>query len=215
LLEKRSPDEKSVLLALERVHRLKIQEEVRSKLSSLDIQSEIQRTISVSARIEKYAESRKELDRRLDVQFGRKIAQVLDEHLSMVQSDHEQRSQIVERGIRDDAAVVEEAKRREQSMKEEELKQERIGQEAEARQKAAAQAEKAEYEAAKNEAVENEAAKSRAEAVSASSQISQNATMVDSFLIRSELLPGSKFMLIVLHYNGGVRYMTKCREAFT
>ncbi|KAK1626387.1 hypothetical protein QYE76_000702 [Lolium multiflorum] len=107
LLEKRSPEEKSVLLALGRVHRLKIQEEVRSKLSSLDIQSEIQRTISVSARIEKYAESRKEL--------------VLDEHLSMVQSDHEQRSQIVERGIRDDAAV-EEARRREQSMKEEEIK---------------------------------------------------------------------------------------------
>jgi nucleoporin GLE1 len=88
-----------------------------------------------------------------------------------------------------------------------------------ARQKAAAklaaEAQKAAYEAAKKEAAEKEAAKSRAEAVSASSQISQNATMVDSFLIRSELLPGSKFMLIVLHYNGGVRYMTKCREAFT
>jgi nucleoporin GLE1 len=181
----------------------------------LDVHNGIQRINAASARLQKYAESRKELDRSLDVLFQRKTAQELDRHLSMVQRDHEQRSQIVERGIRDDAAVFEEAKRGDQSMKEEELKQERIGQEAEARQKAAAQAEKAEYEAAKNEAVENEAAKSRAEAVSASSQISQNATMVDSFLIRSELLPGSKFMLIVLHYNGGVRYMTKCREAFT
>jgi nucleoporin GLE1 len=186
-----------------------------ASFSSLDVHNGIQRINAASARLQKYAESRKELDRSLDVLFQRKTAQELDRHLSMVQRDHEQRSQIVERGIRDDAAVFEEAKRGDQSMKEEELKQERIGQEAEARQKAAAQAEKAEYEAAKNEAVENEAAKSRAEAVSASSQISQNATMVDSFLIRSELLPGSKFMLIVLHYNGGVRYMTKCREAFT
>lgn len=57
-------------------------------------------------------------------------AEVLDKHLSMVQRDHEQKSQIVERRIRDDAAV-EEAKRREQSMKEEKIKQERARQEAE------------------------------------------------------------------------------------
>ncbi|KAM0873825.1 hypothetical protein ACQ4PT_037829 [Festuca glaucescens] len=187
LMERRSPDDKSVLLALERQHRLKIQEEVRIRLSSLDVQNGIQRTTSASARLEKYAESRKELDRTLDVQFQGKIAQELDRHLSMVQRDHEQRSQIVECEIRDDA-VVEEAKRREQAMKEKELKQE---QEAEARQKVAAakfaaQAEKAEYEAAKNED-----AISRAEAVSTSSQSSQNATMADSTGIRSEL-PGIK-----------------------
>ncbi|KAM3226894.1 hypothetical protein ACQJBY_059079 [Aegilops geniculata] len=109
-----------------------LQEEVRSKLSSLEVchQNEIQRAISAFARLQKYAESRKEIDRRLDVQFQRKIAEVLDKHLSMVQRDHEQKSQIVERRIRDDAAV-EEAKRREQSMKEEKIKQERARQEAE------------------------------------------------------------------------------------
>jgi hypothetical protein len=57
-------------------------------------------------------------------------AEVLDKHLSMVQSDHEQKSQILERRIKDDAAV-EEAKRREQSMKDEKIKQERTRQEAE------------------------------------------------------------------------------------
>ena len=50
----------------------------------------------------------------------------------MVQRDHEQKSQIMERRIRDDAAV-EEAKIREQSMKEEKIKQERTRQEAEVR----------------------------------------------------------------------------------
>ncbi|XP_037452566.1 protein GLE1-like isoform X1 [Triticum dicoccoides] len=199
LMEKRSL-EKSILLELERDHYLKIQEEVRSKLSSLEVchQNEIQRTITSFARLQKYAESRKEIDRRLDVQFQRKIAEVLDKHLSMVQRDHEQKSQIVERRIRDDAAV-EEAKRREQSMKEEKIKQERARQEAEARQKAtaklAADAQKAAYEAAQKEAVEKEAAKSRAEAVSTSSQISQNsvahATMATSTEIKSEL-PGIK-----------------------
>uniref|UniRef100_M8D467 mRNA export factor GLE1 n=1 Tax=Aegilops tauschii TaxID=37682 RepID=M8D467_AEGTA len=184
-------------------------EEVRSKLSSLEVchQNEIQRAISAFARLQKYAESRKEIDRRLDVQFQRKIAEVLDKHLSMVQRDHEQKSQIVERRIRDDAAV-EEAKRREQSMKEEKIKQERARQEAEARQKAtaklAADAQKAAYEAAQKEAAEKEAAKSRAEAVSTSSQIPQNsvahATMATSTEIKSEL-PAN---------NGAVQQLAKC-----
>ncbi|XP_051194010.1 mRNA export factor GLE1 [Lolium perenne] len=190
LMEKRSI-EKSVLLELEREHQLKIQEEVRSKLSSLEVchQNEIQRTVSAFARLQRDAESRKELDRRLDVLFQRRIAEVLDKHLSMVQSDHEQKSQILERRIKDDAAV-EEAKRREQSMKDEKIKQERTRQEAEARQKAAAklaaEAQKAAYEAAKKEAAEKEAAKSRAEVVSTSGQTSQN-----NIDIKSEL-PGIK-----------------------
>jgi nucleoporin GLE1 len=51
------------------------QEEVRSKLTALEVchQNEIQRTISVFARLQKYAESRKELDRRLDVHFQRRM----------------------------------------------------------------------------------------------------------------------------------------------
>jgi hypothetical protein len=57
-------------------------------------------------------------------------AEVLDKHLSMVQRDHEHKSQIVERRIRDDTAL-EEAKRKEQTIKEEKLRQERDRQEAE------------------------------------------------------------------------------------
>lgn len=57
-------------------------------------------------------------------------AEVLDKHLSAVQRDHEQRSQIVERRIRDDAAL-EEAKRKEKAFHEEKLQQERAKQEAE------------------------------------------------------------------------------------
>lgn len=193
LMEKRSL-EKSILLELEREHHLKIQEEVRSKLSALEVchQNEIQRTISAFARLQKYAESRKEIDRRLDVHFQRKIAEILDKHLSMVQRDHEQKSQIVERRIRDDAAV-EEAKRREQAMKEDKIKQERTRQEAETRQKAAAklaaEAQKAAYEAAQKEAAETEAAKLRAAAVSQNSVA--HATTVNKKEIKSEL-PGIK-----------------------
>jgi nucleoporin GLE1 len=74
LMEKRNL-EKSILLELEREHHLKVQEEVRSKLSALEAchQNEIQRTISAFARLQKYAESRKEIDRRLDVHFQRRM----------------------------------------------------------------------------------------------------------------------------------------------
>nr|TKW40084.1 hypothetical protein SEVIR_1G222900v2 [Setaria viridis] len=183
LMEKRNL-EKSILLELEREHHLKVQEDVRSKLAALEVghQNEIQRTISAFARLQKYAESRKEIDRRLDVHFQRRIAEVLDKHLSMVQRDHEQKSQIVERRIRDDAAL-EEAKRKEQAIKEEKLRQERARQEAEARQKEAAKLaaearktafEAAQKEAAEKEAAEKEAAKSREAAASQSGQNSQN-----------------------------------------
>lgn len=57
-------------------------------------------------------------------------AEVVDKHLSAVQRDHEQRSQIVERRIRDDAAL-EEAKRKEKAFHEEKLQKERAKQEAE------------------------------------------------------------------------------------
>ncbi|KAJ1281126.1 hypothetical protein BS78_04G284600 [Paspalum vaginatum] len=183
LMEKRNL-EKSILLELEREHHLKVQEEVRSKLAALEVchQNEIQRTISAFARLQKYSESRKEIDRRLDVHFQRRIAEVLDKHLSMVQRDHEQKSQIVERRIRDDAAL-EEAKRQEQAIKEEKLRQERARQEAEAKQKEAAKLaaearktafEAAQKEAAEKEAAEMEAAKLRDATASQSSQNSQN-----------------------------------------
>lgn len=52
-----------------------LQEEVRSKLAALEVchQNEIQRTISAFARLQKYTESRKEIDRRLDIHFQRRM----------------------------------------------------------------------------------------------------------------------------------------------
>ncbi|CAK9144529.1 unnamed protein product [Ilex paraguariensis] len=54
----------------------------------------------------------------------------LDNHLTAVQRDHEYRSQIEERKIRDDAAL-EEAKKKEKTLQEEKLRQEKINAEAE------------------------------------------------------------------------------------
>lgn len=51
--------------------------------------------------------------------------EALDNHLTAVQRDHEHRSQLEERRIRDDAAI-EEAKRREKALLEEKLRQEKV-----------------------------------------------------------------------------------------
>ncbi|GJN09081.1 hypothetical protein PR202_ga27054 [Eleusine coracana subsp. coracana] len=199
LMEKRNL-EKSILLELEHEHHLNVQEEVRNKHAALEVchQNEIQRTISAFARLQKYAESRKEIDRRLDVHFQRRIAEVLDKHLSIVQRDHEQKSQIVEHRIRDDAAV-EEARRKEQAIKEEKLRQEKAKQEAEARQKEAAklaaEARKLAFQAARKEAAEKENTKSKEAFATQSSQSSQDSvtgpTMVNKNEVKSEL-PGIK-----------------------
>ncbi|KAK4377568.1 hypothetical protein RND71_003864 [Anisodus tanguticus] len=58
-----------------------------------------------------------------------KSAEALDDHLTAVQRDHEHKSQIEERNIRDDAAR-EEAKRKEKALQEEKARQERIRAEA-------------------------------------------------------------------------------------
>jgi len=51
-------------------------------------------------------------------------AEALDDHLTAIQRDHEHRSQIEERKIRDDAAL-EEAKRQERASQEEKLRQQK------------------------------------------------------------------------------------------
>lgn len=55
-------------------------------------------------------------------------AEALDNHLTTIQRDHEHRSQIEERRIRDDAAV-EEAKRKEKALQEEKLRQQKAKEE--------------------------------------------------------------------------------------
>ncbi|KAJ0989455.1 hypothetical protein J5N97_007811 [Dioscorea zingiberensis] len=167
LMHKKSLEE-GILFEFDREHELQVKEEIRCRLSSLDTRQKFENEWSSAVfRLEKYIQERQETDWRLDKQYQRKIAQVMDNHLSAIQRDHEQRSQIEERRIRDDAAA-EEARRRERALLEEMVRQEKAKVEAEARQRAAKlaeEAQKAALEAAlkeSKEAAEKEAAKARA-----------------------------------------------------
>lgn len=162
--------EEGILFELEREHQLKVKEHVRSTLSALELDhlKKCERSQRAMLQLEKYIEERREIDRKVDKQYQRKIAEVLDNHLSAVQRDHEQRSQIEERRIRDDAAI-EEAKRKEQALYEEKVRQEKAIAEAEARQKATklAEEQRLALEAAKRaaeEAARNESERAAAEA---------------------------------------------------
>ncbi|CAA7395884.1 unnamed protein product [Spirodela intermedia] len=141
----------SFLTELEREHHLRVKEEIRRKAFALEaeLKGENERSLSAIAQLEKQTEMRREMDRRMDKQYQRKIAEALDSHLSLIQRDHEQRSQIEERRIKDDAAL-EEAKKREKALHEARVYQAKV--EAEAQQEAARKAEerqKAALEAAR------------------------------------------------------------------
>lgn len=189
LLYKRSIEE-GILFELEHEHRLKVKEEVRSKVAELEAyqKAEIERSASAMARVEKYTETRREMDKRLDKQYQRKIAEVLDKHLSAIQRDHEQRSQIEERRIRDDAAL-EEAKRKEKALHEEKVRQERAKAEAEAKMKAEKLAEaqkKALEDAAERaakEAAEKEAARTTEKATA---EVAQKGALEQNWAIGAE-----------------------------
>ncbi|KAJ4846668.1 hypothetical protein Tsubulata_049141, partial [Turnera subulata] len=168
----------SCLRELSHEHKLRVQDEIRNEISALEaeLMRETEKTVSAFARVEKYIEARREMDRKLDTQYQRKIAEALDNHLTAVQRDHEQKSQIEERKIRSDAAH-EEAKRKEKVLQEERLRQERARAELEAKRRAEearlaalesdrrAAKEAAEREAAEREAAEAEAAKKKSEVV--------------------------------------------------
>ncbi|CAL9193610.1 unnamed protein product [Musa hybrid cultivar] len=163
LLDKEDLD-KSILFMLEQENQLRVKEELRCKLAKLEVaqRNEMNRFASAISQIDKYVEDRQEMDRRFDQQYRRKIAEVVDSHLSAVRRDHEKRSQIEERRIRDDAAL-EEAKKK--AILEEKLRQEKAKTEAEAKLRAAKLAEEAErvaLEAAQRAAAE--AAESKAAA---------------------------------------------------
>ncbi|KAL3635669.1 hypothetical protein CASFOL_020216 [Castilleja foliolosa] len=91
---------------------LTISEDLRSEIFSLESHLIYEHEdVSYSrTRIQKYRELRLENERQLDLQYKRTIAEALDNHLTAVQRDHEQISQLAERKIRDDAAREEEAK---------------------------------------------------------------------------------------------------------
>ncbi|CAN6478255.1 unnamed protein product [Victoria cruziana] len=125
------------LLELEREEQLKVKEEIRDRLYLLNdyLRKEKERTISSFSCIQKDIEAKQEMDKKLDKQYQRKIAETCDIHLSAVQRDHEQRSEIEERKIRKEAAS-EEAKRKEKMEREEKERLEKLKAEAEARMKA-------------------------------------------------------------------------------
>ncbi|CAK9316521.1 unnamed protein product [Citrullus colocynthis] len=153
----------SSLAQLTHDHMLNIKEEIRNQLGRLetDLNTLNEKSSAAISQIEKYYEARREVDRRLDTQYQREIAEGLDKYLTTVQHHHEQISQREERRIRSDAAF-EEAKRKEKAILEDKKRQEKVKAEAEAKakaeeaMKAAIEAERrAMKEAAEREAAEN------------------------------------------------------------
>ncbi|XP_065875673.1 mRNA export factor GLE1 [Euphorbia lathyris] len=149
-------------------HQLGVKEEIRNKISELEMElmRESEKSDSAFRRVEKYREARKESERKFDTQYQRKMAEALDEYMTAIQRDQDIKLQIEERRIRSDAAY-EEAKRKEKALQEERLYQERLRAEAEAKRKAEEAkmvALEAERKAAK-EAAEKEAAAKRVTAV--------------------------------------------------
>lgn len=124
------------LIELTHDHQLRVNDGIRNKISALEIAllNESQNSISSLLRVEKFKETRQELDKKFDTQYQRQIAEALDNQLTAVQQDRELRSQIEERKIRSDAAY-EEAKRK-VALQEEKQQQEKAKAEAEAKLKA-------------------------------------------------------------------------------
>ncbi|GAB2297888.1 hypothetical protein Dimus_031973 [Dionaea muscipula] len=124
-------------------YELSVQEEIRNQILSLEAGLQIanDKLISSLIQVEKNAERRREMDRKLDMQYQRKIAEVLDSHLTAIQRDHEHRSQLEEKKIRDDSAL--EARRKEKVLQEEKLRQQKAKAEEEARLEAAKRADDA------------------------------------------------------------------------
>ncbi|WMV24239.1 hypothetical protein MTR67_017624, partial [Solanum verrucosum] len=153
----------SALSELAHDHQLTIAEEMRDQLSALEAQltDESEKLASTLERVERNTEAQREMNRKFDMQYQRKIAEALDDHLTTVQRDHKHRSQIEERRIRDDAAR-EEAKRKEKVLQEEKARQERI--KAETKVQARLEAEKVEKEKATALEAERKAAKEAAAA---------------------------------------------------
>lgn len=123
-----------LMFELERERLQRVQEEVRQRRFVLEIaiEEESIRSAAIFEQVDKEEESKRELARRIDKQYQRSIAEVRDTHLSALQREHEQRSQVEERKIRREA----EARKREVLAREERERQEKLKAEAEAKRKA-------------------------------------------------------------------------------
>lgn len=135
-LLRRSEVSEGLMLELEHERLLRVQEEVRQRRSILEssIEEESVKAAASIQRVVKEEELRKVMAHRLDQQYLRSIAEVRDTHLSALQREHEQRSQVEERKIRKEA----EARKRELLVREEKERQEKLKAEAEAKKKAEA-----------------------------------------------------------------------------
>ncbi|PIA51572.1 hypothetical protein AQUCO_01100434v1 [Aquilegia coerulea] len=140
-----------------------VQENTRHQIDLLemDLINENERSTSALTQLEKLTEARREMARKLDTQYRRKIAEALDNHLNTIQRNHEQKSQLEERKLRNDAAN-EEAKRkeRERIFQEEKARQEKAQKEAEVAVKS--KAEKAQKDALEAARRTKEAAEKKA-----------------------------------------------------
>ncbi|CAN6727070.1 unnamed protein product [Malus baccata var. baccata] len=189
LMEKVEPGESS-LFELSREHQFRVKEVIRNQISALeaDLKTEKEKSISALVRVQKYREDRWEMERNLDTQNQRQIAEALDNHLNAIQRDLEIKSQIEERKIRNDAAY-EEAKRKEKALQEEKLRQERAKAEAEAKRVEQAKrdedAKRAALEAqsrAAKEAAEREASEISKKADSGAAQEETNRPQINANL---------------------------------
>lgn len=122
------------LSGLTREHQTMVTENIRNYVSAFEAEliNEKKKFTSALAQVKKDIDTRWEMDKKLDIQYQRRIAEALDNHLTAIQRDHKHKSQIEERRIKDDAAV-EEAKRREKSLLDEKFRQEKMRAEAQAR----------------------------------------------------------------------------------
>ncbi|CAI9093056.1 OLC1v1028462C1 [Oldenlandia corymbosa var. corymbosa] len=140
---------------------LAIMDKIRSHKMDLEMTllNENEKFASNLANTEKNAERKRDRERNFDRQYQRKIAEALDTHLTAVQRDHEQKSQIEERRIID-AKVREEAQRkeREEREREEKRRQEKIKADSELQARVEAERAEAEKKAASLEAERKAAA---------------------------------------------------------
>ncbi|KAG6544760.1 hypothetical protein Mapa_013786 [Marchantia paleacea] len=150
----------AALLELERERILRVQEEIRTRVSSLDdlLKEEKDRIKAKFSQLEKEVAAKCEMARRSDKQDQRLIAEARDMHLSALQRDHEQRYQVEEKRIRKEAAAAEEARRRELARLKEQQERAQAEAEEKARRLAEEEKKKAAAEAANRKAQADAAA---------------------------------------------------------
>ncbi|CAA0393844.1 hypothetical protein AtNW77_Chr4g0278811 [Arabidopsis thaliana] len=81
-------------------------EDIKNQVSVVEkeIRNEIERALSAIALVDKYRENRREVERSLDLQYKREVAEALETHMNAVKREHAIISYIEERKIRREEA---------------------------------------------------------------------------------------------------------------